>query len=90
MPKSGEEADINCLTDTRARSPRPHARQRSQASTHMRTIRAKCAKPELRELEISFAYGAVHFENPSVTREMVINSLPPLDDRRAAALIPRP
>ena len=44
---------------------------------------------QLREQEISFAYGAVHFENPSVTREMVINALPPLDDRRAAALVPR-
>jgi hypothetical protein len=47
-------------------------------------------REQLRELEISFAYGAVHFENPSVTREMVINALPPLDDHLAAALIPRP
>jgi hypothetical protein len=44
---------------------------------------------QLREQEISFAYGAVHFENPSVTREMVIDSLPPLDDHSAASLIPR-
>jgi hypothetical protein len=39
----------------------------------------------LREQEIGFAYGNVHFENPRVTRELAEQALP--DDYDDAELI---
>jgi hypothetical protein len=48
MPKSGKEADINCRNATLTRSPEANVTQPNQPSTYTRTIRKKCAKPELR------------------------------------------